>query len=149
MFSKTKMEDLLTENWRVFLESAKDGRKGACCLIFDEAYRVLLVKRSANSSWMPEKWSFPGGGIEPGESPKQAAQRETLEEVSLHIQFPQHFHSDPWCEFFATNKYEGAVNLNAEHTKYAWVDKDSLEQYDLVRGNDTLVFKALQDIYGK
>ncbi len=41
--------------------------------------RKLLLVRSSYRS----KWSFPGGGVRPGETPAQAAQRELLEEVGL------------------------------------------------------------------
>jgi 8-oxo-dGTP pyrophosphatase MutT (NUDIX family) len=30
-------------------------------------------------------WSFPGGAIEPGETPEEAAVRETLEETGYHV----------------------------------------------------------------
>jgi 8-oxo-dGTP pyrophosphatase MutT (NUDIX family) len=38
----------------------------------------LLVKSSYRA-----EWSFPGGGIEPGETPDAAAQREMDEEIGL------------------------------------------------------------------
>lgn len=39
---------------------------------------LLLVKSSYRS-----EWSFPGGGIDPGETPEAAAQRELEEEIGL------------------------------------------------------------------
>ncbi len=46
--------------------------------------RVLLVKRKNP----PSKgcWAIPGGRVELGESLKQAAQREILEETGIHIE---------------------------------------------------------------
>jgi ADP-ribose pyrophosphatase YjhB (NUDIX family) len=46
----------------------------------DDQHRVLLV-RQADSG----RWSTPGGAIEPGESPADAAIRETKEETGLDI----------------------------------------------------------------
>jgi 8-oxo-dGTP pyrophosphatase MutT (NUDIX family) len=46
----------------------------------DDSGRILLVKQSDSG-----KWSTPGGAIEPGESPEQAAIREVHEETGLDI----------------------------------------------------------------
>jgi 8-oxo-dGTP pyrophosphatase MutT (NUDIX family) len=43
-----------------------------------------LVLHSATVRNPRARWEFPKGGIEPGESPRQAAVREFLEETSLH-----------------------------------------------------------------
>jgi 8-oxo-dGTP diphosphatase len=43
---------------------------------------VLVGKRQDGSP----PWTFPGGKIEPGESPEDAAVRETLEETGLRVQ---------------------------------------------------------------
>ena len=53
--------------------------------ILDEQERCLITQRSAHMS-NPLKWEFPGGKIEPGESPQQALARELREELGLHAQ---------------------------------------------------------------
>lgn len=52
----------------------------ATLIIEDETGRALIVKAHYKSYW-----TFPGGIIDKGETPKQAAIRETLEEVGLEI----------------------------------------------------------------
>jgi ADP-ribose pyrophosphatase YjhB (NUDIX family) len=47
-------------------------------LFRDERGRVLLVKPSYKAGW-----EIPGGYVEPGESPKQAASREVREELGV------------------------------------------------------------------
>ena len=60
--------------------SAVGPRLSARVLLIDDVDRVLLVRfHDGDRSW----WCTPGGGIEPGESPREAARRELLEEVGL------------------------------------------------------------------
>ena len=55
-------------------------RMAAGVLFRDADGRVLLVKPSYKSGW-----DIPGGYVEPGESPKQAARREVLEELGIEV----------------------------------------------------------------
>jgi ADP-ribose pyrophosphatase YjhB (NUDIX family) len=45
---------------------------------------VLLVRRDKEP--YRGKWSFPGGSIEPGETSREAARREALEETSIAVE---------------------------------------------------------------
>ncbi|WP_234349034.1 NUDIX hydrolase [Streptomyces sp. WM6373] len=49
--------------------------------IITEGDRVLMVRRRQQEGKL--LWAFPGGGIEAGETPEQAAVREVAEEVAL------------------------------------------------------------------
>lgn len=47
---------------------------------------VLVSRRLASADHLPDKWEFPGGKIEDGETPQQAAIREAREEIGLGIE---------------------------------------------------------------
>ena len=47
--------------------------------------RVLCAQRGAAGS-LPGLWEFPGGKIEPGETPKQALEREIIEELECRVE---------------------------------------------------------------
>jgi 8-oxo-dGTP diphosphatase len=55
-------------------------RLGVNAVIVDGTGRVLLALRDR-----PPIWNLPGGGVEPGEAPWDAAVREVAEEVGLAV----------------------------------------------------------------
>ncbi len=53
-------------------------------VIFDEQGRIFATQRGYGE-WK-DWWEFPGGKIEPGETPQQALQREIHEELDTSIE---------------------------------------------------------------
>jgi 8-oxo-dGTP diphosphatase len=53
----------------------------ACAVIFDEEDRALLVREN----YAGHRFGLPGGQVEPGESPEEAAVREVFEETGLRV----------------------------------------------------------------
>ena len=53
----------------------------AAVVLFDRDGRVLLVHQTYGGS----RWGLPGGRLEPGESPQQAAVREVAEEAGVDV----------------------------------------------------------------
>jgi 8-oxo-dGTP diphosphatase len=54
---------------------------GAAAIIRDEQGRILLQQRSDTG-----RWGLPGGAVDPGEEPAEAAVREAFEETGLHVE---------------------------------------------------------------
>lgn len=72
----------------------QDRRHGAAVVVIDTAGRVLLQQRDDLTP--PEgygRWAIPGGGVEFGETARQAAIREIAEETALILDAVTYFSS--------------------------------------------------------
>ncbi|MEH0637266.1 NUDIX hydrolase [Streptomyces bottropensis] len=72
-----------TPDFAAYIASLPRVLAGAAALFRDAEGRILLVEPSYR-----EGWALPGGTIESddGESPRQGARRETLEEIGLDVE---------------------------------------------------------------
>ncbi|WWQ12986.1 adenosine (5')-pentaphospho-(5'')-adenosine pyrophosphohydrolase [Ralstonia phage PQ43W] len=103
----------------------------AAGILFVHDGRVLLLKRSPQAEDAPGTWGFPGGGIEAGETPEQAARRETREECAFDYGGPllPLYTSDGGFQCYgalAVDQFK--PQLNDEHTAYEWAAFDALPQ---------------------
>jgi len=60
----------------------KPYRTEVVAAVIERDGRVLVCQRKRSDSH-PLKWEFPGGKVEPGESPEAALQRELEEELAI------------------------------------------------------------------
>ena len=61
-------------------------RLGGRVLLFDESGRILLIHERLEDG--TTHWLTPGGGVEAGEHPRDAARREAQEETGIDIRIP-------------------------------------------------------------
>ena len=105
--------------------------RGAVVVLLDDTNRVLLLKRHETSRFAPEKWGFPGGKIEKGETPHDAAIRETKEETNLVVEGAVNLGRFDFVEAYLGGSYEGEISIDHEHMDWAWVSECELKQYEL------------------
>ena len=109
------------------------------CALLDADGRILLTRRPEGKP-MAGLWEFPGGKIEPGETPEQAAIRELREELSVEpcerCLHPFAFVSHPYDDFhivmplFVCRTWDGFPQPN-EGQELAWVRKEKLRSYPM------------------
>ena len=102
-------------------------------IVEDPRGRVLLLQRGPTDPWMPGRWNLPGGGVEPGESPVEAAMRETREETSLRVYALSPLARIGGLDVFRADYWTGRVRLtDGEHSRSAWVPREIAWTWDLV-----------------
>jgi 8-oxo-dGTP diphosphatase len=109
------------------------------CAIIERNNLLLLAQRPAGKR-LAGYWEFPGGKIEPGESPTDALHRELHEElgcsVIIHEVGPCVSHTYEWGNIllypFRCRLRDESLEPSAlEHAKLAWLSIKNLHQFDL------------------
>ena len=121
-------------------EKKEEKQKNAVAVIVNEDNKILLLKRAdIKGIWQPSKWGLVGGGIEKGETPQKAIEREIKEEIGLEIdKFIKTFtiqRNPNSIEHIFACRYDGdptEITLNEENTNYGWYDVDEMNYLDVV-----------------
>ncbi len=107
--------------------------RSAAVIVEDRDGRVLLLLRGPTAPWMPMRWSLPGGRIEPGEAPADAASRELLEETALRVQALDLIASQRGLDVFYARRWSGRVELlDGENISHAWIPRAQIADWDVV-----------------
>jgi mutator protein MutT len=126
--------------------AAESGWVGAAVIVRNDKGQVMLLRRGETAPWMPGKWNLPGGTVDPGESPQDAAIRETKEEVAIDVPKVDHVEAvqypDGVAHFFSAESFEGEPDMSWENDKMEWVDPEKVGDYDLVPGIEQAVSKV-------
>ena len=122
--------------------------------IIEREGRILICRRTARQSHAL-KWEFPGGKVEPGESPEQALRRELEEELALLAvsgsEITRYEYTYPGKApilliFFRVAGYEGEP-VNRIFEEIRWEAPKHLQSFDFVEG-DTRFLKELAGYTG-
>jgi mutator protein MutT len=106
---------------------------------------VLIARRPAGGRH-PGAWEFPGGKVEPGESPRQCLAREMVEEMEVTVEVAgelarvRHHYPDLVIDLIAfrceiTRGQPADIGCDA----HAWAEPGSLGDYDLLPADRELV----------
>jgi 8-oxo-dGTP pyrophosphatase MutT (NUDIX family) len=119
------------------------------CILFNEENKLLLLKRSEDDNWMPNKFALVGGGINENEIPEEAIIREIKEETNLSVKKPKLVYSTIEENTFlyvyvGKIKNSEKIKLNDEHTGYVWVDSAEIKNYDTVPDLGNMIKKVYE-----
>ncbi len=117
--------------------------------IIKENNRIFATQRGYGD--YKDGWEFPGGKIEPGETPEQALVREIQEELDMTIAVDRHvvdvsydypqFHLEMGC--FLCSIAEGTPRL-LEHEAAKWLETSEIDSVDWLPA-DVLVVDVLKE----
>jgi len=111
--------------------------------------RILVGQRLASQSH-PLKWEFPGGKVEPGETPEQALARELEEELDIHeaagVEIARYPYTYPGRDaieliFFGVTRFSGEPRNLIFHDM-RWATPGEMAAFDFVEG-DTGFLRSL------
>ena len=111
--------------------------------------QVLACQRRRDTRY-PLKWEFPGGKIEPDETPEEALARELKEELCINARVGRQFFQQEWIYpagaldpkwdgafsvlYFLIRSYTGEV-VNTTFESIKWVSPGELVSMDILEGN--------------
>ena len=117
------------------------------CALIDVDNRVLLGQRRKNDDFA-DQWEFPGGKIEPGETPEVAIIRELKEELGIDVNAPclapLTFASHSYENFhllmpvFICRKWQGQIVAHA-HQALKWVRVNDLRDFPMPPADEPLI----------
>ncbi len=118
--------------------------------IIEKDGKILIAQRKRGDA-LAGKWEFPGGKLEPGETPEQCLRRELMEELGIDSKIGR---------FVCSSKFEYkhlpiellaymAVHLSGEfklndHDRIEWVIPGDLKKYDFASADIPVVNVLMQ-----
>jgi len=119
----------------------------AACALVDADGRVLLTQRPEGKQ-LAGLWEFPGGKVEPGESPEAALIRELSEEIGIVTKeaclAPLTFASHSYDAFhllmplFVCRRFEGTAR-GLEGQALKWVRPRDMRDYPMPPADEPLI----------
>ena len=123
------------------------------CALVDADRRVLIAQRPEGKS-MAGLWEFPGGKVEPDETPEAALIRELTEELAIEtkeaclapLSFASHAYENVHLlmPLYVCRKWQGTPQAR-EHQALKWVRPQALRDYPMPPADEPLI-AALCDL---
>ena len=112
---------------------------------FSVSQKAILIRDGkcliAELNGRPDIWDLPGGRINIGENKEEALRREIKEELGIDsFKILSTVHYDAWhtslgwpiCGIANTIESDEGITLSNEHTKYAWISQEEINDYKFI-----------------
>ena len=125
--------------------------KVTCAIILHDG-KVFAARRGAAGN-QPYRWEFPGGKIEPGETPAQCLLRELDEELQMKArileQLPSFFHTYPGFSIELIPmvcSLEHTQHQASEHSLTGWFSPEALRDLHWADADVQLMEYVLKEV---
>jgi 8-oxo-dGTP diphosphatase len=121
--------------------------------IIQRAGRILIGQRK-DLGHHPLKWEFPGGKVEPGETPEAALIRELQEELGIHARIDRELmryeyqypgRSRILLIFYRVVDFDGDPQ-NLDFDQIRWEQPELLRHYDFLEGDTQFLAEQVPDL---
>lgn len=115
--------------------------------------RILIGQRK-DLGHHPLKWEFPGGKVEPGETPDAALIRELQEELGIHARIDRELmryeyqypgRSRILLIFYRVLDFDGEPR-NLDFDQIRWEQAELLRNYDFLEGDTQFLAEQVPDL---
>jgi len=129
------------------IKTAQKLPLAVCAAVLVEQEKVLLTERPTDKQ-QGGLWEFPGGKIEPGESPHQALKRELREELAIEIEigpvFETVYHHYDWGSVLIIAylcRHRSGEIKHLEVADHAWVEPEQFSEYPILPADQPILDK--------
>lgn len=118
--------------------------------ILKENHKIMIARKGEGKP-LAGMWEFPGGKIEPGESPEQSLVRELKEEMKIKVKVLDYVDESIYdygdkvvsLQGYIAEILEGEIVLS-DHDKYEWVEPQDAYEYGLAPADIPLLDKYIE-----
>lgn len=123
--------------------------KKVTAAVIEKDGKILIAKRRRGDH-LEYKWEFPGGKIEPAETPEECLRRELQEEFGVETEINEYICSSKYeyghmaIELMAyrVTHVSGDFELNS-HEEILWIEPSELASFDFAEADKSVIEKLL------